>query len=1024
MLAVAAGSGVQAAEGGKKEDPLTGKLYWRNGDSLQGSLSGAEKDHLEWSSNYFASPVWLETPFLEAIVFDHPAPEQNAAGPFRAVLASGDVVHGSIKEIDQEYITITNRRHGDLRLERGEVTQVRRLDHPTLLYLGPNGRSGWSVIAEPWKTDHWAMRPGGGLQTKRWRAELFRSLQIPKQAEFEVMLSSNQRPEFAIAFSDDFSTALRLETWDNEVVLTQGSRFESVRSLSEGDTQVHYRVFANQETGSASIYSGTGELLASMNGVNWDTEGKSGVYLRNKGADLEFEKLRVSQWNGKTPSPLKNAKDRVHLIDGEVIYGRAVALDEENVTMEDGRQISLNDVDTIHFHSQMQVAAEPRNAEVSFPDGTLVSGQLEEVENGRARIRTTYSPDPVETDLHGAREIKFYVQADVPVQTSDELHRGDQILKGTIRGSEDPDAPIHWLPLGAKQSVPLKSDYDARIVRKQTLAVGNLDGDRLFLNTREIISCQIERLDDEHVHFETSLGGLTQLPLNQVRAIEFREGRLQLSGFTDRAWTEVENPGDSVARTAKTLELDGGALIHPSILRADEILFDLRWRASSHGAMSLGLFAEESLVDSRPPLEISFSCWSNRLWVAGAEPGVSMNLGGDDISISNGQAKVRIGLAGDDVRVWVNDQQLLKIRFEESKRLGNGLRFSSGSPWFDRVSDLGKTIVTNFEVRSTTGLLAPLRVENDAKIHALTIPRFRRESPDTHILISPTGDLLRGRLGRVDEKEIHFVSRLDELVFPRDRVAGIVCLDIADKSTEVQDKEARVILTDGTVIRLTPTKMTATTLHGESPSLGPCQLPTASIRQIHLGNVEPIAKPLVYADWEQVHAIEPVIPESGAGAGTQSELVGQKASNFALPRLNEGTFKVEDELGKVLVLEFWATWCGPCAKAFPEILKALKGMDPERVSFVAVNQAEPPDIVRRYLKNHGFEFEVIQDAQEKIAPLFGAEGLPHTVVIDQQGTITWVQSGFVPDESGKKLKEVVEGLLNNPPTSKGEAQTN
>ncbi len=577
-------------------ETLTGKLIWRNGDSLPGRLAGAVQNVVEWDSRYFEHPLAVQTPFLESVVFDRPANSQHAQGPFRVGMTSGDVIHGAIPRMDEAYLVLNHPRHGTTRLHRSEVAQIRRLDASAqALYLGPNGRNGWRTLRSMAKMDQWAMRPGGGLQTQHWRAELYRPVSLPARCEVELILSSSQRPEFTLAFNQSLVHALRLETWNDELVLTQGQRFEPVLRLLPEDRQVHLRLFWDAPTGVASVFSGGGDFLARM---PFDVAPeRTGAYLRNKGADLEFEKLRVSSWNGQTPVPLdSNAKNRVHLLDGSVLYGRVLEIAEGTLTLEDGRSISLESIDTIHFEWNEALTSVEKGTEVTYPDGTLVSGQLEAVESGNAKLRTTYSPDPFSTQLEGAKGIRFYVQNTLPGegQVLDELHMDGKTWKGEIEGSSNPESPIRWRNQGSTRSQSLKGDQTARIVRYNAPAPANLQGDRLFLTSGEIVSCKIERVDDSFVDFTTKLGTLNQLPVGKIRAMEFSQAGLQLTGFGDGAWVEIETAKDRVSASTKTLELDGGSFFHPSILRGDEIRFDLRWRASSHGAISMGMFATES----------------------------------------------------------------------------------------------------------------------------------------------------------------------------------------------------------------------------------------------------------------------------------------------------------------------------------------------------------------------------------------------------------------------------------------------
>ncbi|HEY1050287.1 MAG TPA: TlpA disulfide reductase family protein, partial [Prosthecobacter sp.] len=138
------------------------------------------------------------------------------------------------------------------------------------------------------------------------------------------------------------------------------------------------------------------------------------------------------------------------------------------------------------------------------------------------------------------------------------------------------------------------------------------------------------------------------------------------------------------------------------------------------------------------------------------------------------------------------------------------------------------------------------------------------------------------------------------------------------------------------------------------------------------------------------------------------------AKPFKLPLLAGGDFDLAQEKGKIIVLDFWATWCGPCVKSLPEMTDLMAEFDPKKVRFIAVNQAEAKDQVKAFMESRGWKFEVVFDANQRVGQSFDAETLPHTVIVGADGKIAYVRTGYGPGDA-KKTAEMVHKLLGDKP---------
>jgi peroxiredoxin len=162
-----------------------------------------------------------------------------------------------------------------------------------------------------------------------------------------------------------------------------------------------------------------------------------------------------------------------------------------------------------------------------------------------------------------------------------------------------------------------------------------------------------------------------------------------------------------------------------------------------------------------------------------------------------------------------------------------------------------------------------------------------------------------------------------------------------------------------------------------------------------------------------------LMPNSGSSPSSDAKtvemasdpLIGQKAPGFQTQFLNDEDFKLSDHKGKVIVLDFWATWCGPCVRALPELLKATSGFNQNKVALFAVNQGESSKVISNFLKKKQLQaLSVIMDETRMIGGDYKVKGIPKTVVIDQKGIIRHVHVGFSP-KIGNRLKGEIQNLL-------------
>jgi peroxiredoxin len=138
---------------------------------------------------------------------------------------------------------------------------------------------------------------------------------------------------------------------------------------------------------------------------------------------------------------------------------------------------------------------------------------------------------------------------------------------------------------------------------------------------------------------------------------------------------------------------------------------------------------------------------------------------------------------------------------------------------------------------------------------------------------------------------------------------------------------------------------------------------------------------------------------------------GDRAPDFAAPALSGGgTVGLSEYRGKVVYLDFWASWCAPCLKAIPEIEKIRSEFPADALQIVAVNLDRKKKKALRFLEKHPVGYPSASDPNGRLPGRFGVETMPTSYLIDADGVIRYVHRGFKAGD-GSRLRLEIRTLL-------------
>lgn len=131
-----------------------------------------------------------------------------------------------------------------------------------------------------------------------------------------------------------------------------------------------------------------------------------------------------------------------------------------------------------------------------------------------------------------------------------------------------------------------------------------------------------------------------------------------------------------------------------------------------------------------------------------------------------------------------------------------------------------------------------------------------------------------------------------------------------------------------------------------------------------------------------------------------------KAPNFTLKSNSGKNVKLSELRGQVILLNFWASWCGPCRQEMPLLEKLHKRYNALGFTVLGVNVEEDPRKAQTLLKHIKVSFPILFDTKNKVSNLYKVSAMPSTVMIDRDGNMRYLHKGYKPGDEAQYKKWV------------------
>ncbi len=964
------------------------RLQLRNGDYWSGSLAGpAEINVIRWQTPKTAAPLDFKPSSVGAIHFPQAGQNDQAACDLCVELLGGDVLFGSLIALDENQLKLATSQFGMVSISADAVARITSRNQLTgIEYAGPDGLDGWNeistkavttgearrvvraalqpVLAPPaaivsdnyqqkgWSTPAWR-EEAGQLVADRPGEPLSRDCSVPEKCEVEFSASwqgtGNFRMTLYVDGKEGPALPIHFQVWNRDLVMVaegfDRADLALIKNLGDTGGRLHAILFVDRPAGRAELFSVEGLSLGQV--ALPPTKGSQAEKTEKDRRVLANRRGQPATRSGETNRILRERQ-------GITIQNAGGAFRFERLVVRrwDGRLPSQGD------GSQVRVVAATGDrleaTRVVFDEAS--AELLIATTNGETRLPLSQLASVVFPNSHATRPMAYRVtMGDATRLTGDLQIVDDATLRidcrdvaGELLVPTDEIASIVSLADEADEDVDLRH-RKGKLIAEGVHSTGSL--------------IDAKRVDAKGGNAPRSAlvwhawGSTTPQPL--ARGLS---GHIEYVDLKQRAFEEAKK---NQTGTQPEQQVDHQVGLFGFLFGGD-----------------IGNRANRDNQRERPGGEASHVIPDGTLYLASGEriPCALAGINEVDVTFSSNVTSATV-VPRDQVLMWERDPgtKLDQLDAEKRRRL-------------------------------------------------FTVPRIQKNNPPTHVLESTDGDFLRARLVGCDSENFLVEVRLEQKTLPADKVRRVVWLDEVltdkpvddsrdegsavvpdranEKSADEPNGDTRVLAIYGSSLQLAliPNELSGDELKGVSDLLGMVQIAIGEVDVLYLGDeVARQARAGKISQWQLAMAKDPkfMSEDDGGGAasgeaGLDSPLVGQAAPNFKLKTLEDESFDLSKQQGQVIVLDFFATWCGPCVQAMPQVDAVVDEFADKGVKLIAVNMQEDNESVAGLMERLKIEPTVVMDIDGATAAKYNVSAIPQTVIIGRDGKVARLFVGGGP----------------------------